>query len=103
MHVPLWIKRMTTRIPQVTDYVWWAPKQLEGVVTHVFSTGFRFEAGPIVEHKTGKKMPEWTVTANWDAGYWDESLHCWIVGQGAVPKNIQGVTILPLPVSMRMG
>lgn len=102
MHRPLFIRKLMERVPQVTDYVWWAPKQIEGVVTQVGAYGFRFQAGPLVESKKGKWMPEWTVTANFDAGYYDDSLHAWIVGQGPVPKKIKGTLITPEPVLLKV-
>lgn len=95
MSTPLFLRKLTSRVPRVTDYVWWAPKQLEGVVISVGTNGFRFHAGPLIERKEGKQVPEWTVTANFDAGTWDESLHCWIVGQGKHPEKMTGMVLKP--------
>lgn len=100
MKTPLFIRKLTARVPQVTDVVWWASKQIEAVVISVGSEGFRFEGGEPVENKIGKRVPRWTVTTNYDSAIWDDSLHCWIVGQGKYPTVLHGAIVKPEPVTM---
>lgn len=88
------------KVPRVGDKVWWAPKEVGGLVTKREMNGtIVFQGGEIVINKKGRAVPRWTVGAGVNTYRWDESLQMWIVGQGKLPKNVRGDIVTPDPVA----
>lgn len=70
--------------PRVDDPVWWTSKQVWGVVTKVESDGsFVFQCGPVVETRTGRQVPRWTVATHVEDAKWTGKM--WVVGNGPNP------------------
>lgn len=98
----LWTKqKVSLRVPQVGEKVWWAPKGLGCLVTHAGNgLVFQFQGGETIKNKKGRQVPRWTVQAKLGAATWDNILGMWIVGQGKTPKLVRGTIITPDPVAM---
>jgi len=95
----LWLKRtfnrLLGRVPAIGDPVWWAPKELGGIVTERRADIIVFQGGEIVRNKRGRETPRWTVASRADNFTWHEDLKLWSVGQGPMPKTVRGVIVTP--------
>lgn len=91
----------SVRIPAVGNHVWWAPKELDCIVTSVGKLGFTFQGGEMIQ-RGNRLVPRWTVATGFDHPF-DESTGTWIIGEGRTPKNVRGKVILPDPVKVSSG
>lgn len=89
-------KGLITKVPQVGESVWWAPKGVGCQVTSVEPNGnVIFQGGEIVTNSNGREMPRWTVAAKVDAFVFDQNLGMWVVGQGPRPKRVRETIVTP--------
>ena len=96
---------IVVRTPVLDEPVWWAAKQLEGVVSRVNRVTFEFKSGPpVFRAKSKKTVPfRYTTAARMEDVYYDDTLHAWIVGQGPIPKNLPNTVIVrPEPMFVKL-
>ena len=94
-------KGLVTKVPQIGEAVWWAPKGVGCHVTAVKANGNTiFQGGEIVTNANGREVPRWTVAAGVDAFVFDNNLGMWIVGQGPRPKRVRETIITPDAVAL---